>query len=790
MKRAVKLILWVGGLLVAFIVTAVIVVPLVVDPNDYRDEINTLVERQTGRELVIEGDIGLSVFPWLGLEIGETRLANAEGFGPEPFARIAAADVRVKLLPLLRKEVEVDTVVLTGLRLNLARNAAGATNWDDLVKAPAEGAAPARTPPEGEKGAGPQEALAALAIGGVRITDAHIVWDDRLAGQRAEVRNFALETGALDLTAPFPVTLDTDFSVSEPQARGHLALKAEVALDLAAQQYRLDGLTVALDLNSPLVPGGTLAARLTAVVSADLQRQVAEIKALKLEALGTQLALDARATAILGQPAGQGQVTLDIVDGGRLLAPFAAALPPGMQPGALSGARLEAPFEFDLATQRAALPALRLAALGIRAEAKVAAEQIIDSPAASGQLTVEPFVPRDVAATLGVTLPEMADPSALTKAALTTGFAVAADRAGVSGLKLQFDETTVSGDASVARFAAPVIRYALAVDAIDVDRYLPPPSTEPQPPATPAGAAAAGAAQLPLDLLRSLDIDGRLTVAKLKVSNLRSTDILFALKADKGLFRASPTRARLYQGSYEGTSVFDVRSDTPKLALQERLTGVQAGPLLEDFMGKAYVTGSANVSADVTAAGLDPLQVRKTLNGTAAFQFNDGAVMGINIAQKIREAVATAKGQPAPKEEAQQTDFAEVKGSVTVTDGLVRNKDLSAKSPLLRIEGEGSVNLVAETLDYLLQAAVVGTLEGQGGKELAEVKGLTIPVRIKGPFAEPKISVELDKLLEAKAKAAIEAEKKKAQEQVDKRLKEEEEKLKKGLEKELLKLFK
>lgn len=863
MKRAVKLLLWVVGLLVALIVAAVIVVPLVFDPNDYRDEINALVERQTGRELVIEGNIGLSVFPWLGVEIGETRLSNAEGFGPEPFARLQEAEVRVKLLPLLRKQVEVDTVILAGLRLNLARNAAGATNWDDLVQAPAEPPAPA--PKEKAKAVTPEEMLAALAIGGVRISDAHVVWDDQVTGQRAEISRFDLETGALDLTAPFPVTLRTDFSAKAPQAQGHLAFDTKVGIDLSAQRYSLNGLTLDLDLKSPLVPGGTLAARLTADASADLRQQVAELTGLKLEALGTELAAEARATAILaqpdvtgtltldlrdpsklaaalkqqlpldpkalkdghlrtrftaslangtaevpelklnamglvldaraeakdilGKPAAQGRITLDVKDGARLLAPFAAALPPGMQPAALSGAHLETPFELNLATQRAALPALKLAALGVGAEVKLTAEQILDQPSAKGQLTIAPFVPRDVAAKLGIALPEMADPSTLTKAALAAGFAGGLDHAGVTNLKLQFDQTTLTGDASVRNFAAPVIRYTLAVNEIDVDRYLPPPA-EPQPPATPAGAAAAGAAQLPLDLLRSLDIDGRVTVAKLKASNLRSTDILLGLKAKNGLFRAAPTRAKLYQGRYEGASVFDVRTDTPKIALQEKLSGVQAGPLLEDFMGKAHVTGRANLSADVSAEGLDPIQVRKTLNGTAAFQFLDGAVMGINIAQKIREALAAYKGQPAPKEPTQQTDFAEVKGSVAIKNGLVSNKDLSAKSPLFRVEGEGTVNLVAESVDYLVKAAVVGTLEGQGGRELAEVKGLTIPVRIKGPFAGPKISVELDKLLEAKAKAAIEAEKKKVEEQAKKRLKEEQQKLQKGLEKELLKLFK
>ena len=70
------------------IVAAAIIIPLVVDPNDYKDEIVSKVKETTGRDLKIQGDIGLSVFPWLGLELGALELSNAKGFGDAPFADV------------------------------------------------------------------------------------------------------------------------------------------------------------------------------------------------------------------------------------------------------------------------------------------------------------------------------------------------------------------------------------------------------------------------------------------------------------------------------------------------------------------------------------------------------------------------------------------------------------------------------------------------------------------------------------------------------------------------------
>ena len=124
------------GTLIVLIIALIIIVPLIIDPNDYKPQISNAVKDATGRELTIDGDIGLSVFPWIGLKLGAVTLANPEEFGPDPFAHIAGAQVKLKLLPLLSKQVEMKTVVLEGLRLNLAIAEDGTTNWDDLAGAP------------------------------------------------------------------------------------------------------------------------------------------------------------------------------------------------------------------------------------------------------------------------------------------------------------------------------------------------------------------------------------------------------------------------------------------------------------------------------------------------------------------------------------------------------------------------------------------------------------------------------------------------------------------------------
>ncbi|MGW8311356.1 MAG: AsmA family protein, partial [Thiogranum sp.] len=132
MGKLFRILAYLVGALALLIIVAAVVVPMVIDPNDYKDDIAAAVEAKTGRTLAIEGDIRLSVFPWLAVEIGPTRLSNAPGFSNRPFAAVKQVSVRIKLLPLLHKQVEMGTVVLDGLQLSLETRADGKTNWADL----------------------------------------------------------------------------------------------------------------------------------------------------------------------------------------------------------------------------------------------------------------------------------------------------------------------------------------------------------------------------------------------------------------------------------------------------------------------------------------------------------------------------------------------------------------------------------------------------------------------------------------------------------------------------------
>jgi AsmA protein len=276
-----KILLGLVGLppLSSLIVVAVIAIPMYFDPNDYRDEIAALAKKQTGRDLQIEGDLRVSVFPWLGVESGRVVLGNAAGFGDVPFFQAEEIQARVKLLPLLRREVEMDTVVIDRMHANLMRNKEGVTNWDDLIKA--------RAPAEPADDDVP--AIAALALGGLDIRDSRISWQDAETGAEYVIERLNLRTGKLEPGKPIDLELSMGVDISEPKTAGRLALNGTLAYDLERQYYRFTPFEFEADLQGDQFPGGKAKVAMTAAVEADLGANTASLKNLSLKTLGTRV---------------------------------------------------------------------------------------------------------------------------------------------------------------------------------------------------------------------------------------------------------------------------------------------------------------------------------------------------------------------------------------------------------------------------------------------------------------------------------------------------------------------
>jgi len=178
--RIAKWILVGFGALLAVVALAIFLLTQFVDPARFKGPIERQVAAATGRELRLTGDIDLAFFPWLALTTGAAQLPAPDEFSDPRFLAWEKAYVGVRLLPLLRGELVVDRVRLSGLRARLVKAANGRVNWafDRGEADPAgDGSGNGRLPD----------------IAGVELRDARILYFDAASGTQFELADARLD---------------------------------------------------------------------------------------------------------------------------------------------------------------------------------------------------------------------------------------------------------------------------------------------------------------------------------------------------------------------------------------------------------------------------------------------------------------------------------------------------------------------------------------------------------------------------------------------------------------------
>jgi AsmA protein len=261
--------------------------------------------------------------------------------------------------------------------------------------------------------------------------------------------------------------------------------------------------------------------------------------------------------------------------------------------------------------------------------------------------------------------------------------------------------------------------------------------------------------------LKALDAKLKITAEALKASGLTATNAEIVADISNGVMTLSTLSVDLYEGGLKASAKVDANAKPARFQWQHKLQNVQAALLQEDMMEKAYISGTANMDTAITMAGGTVGELRSSLGGNGSLAFLDGALKGINVAATLRNAFAKFKKQPMPESDGEvlDTDFSSATASFAIANGVLNNPDMLVESPLIRITGEGDINLVNETLDYRAKPVVVASLEGQGGRSLDELDGLPIPVKCSGELAAPDCGTDFSGLLKDQAKAALEKEK-------------------------------
>ena len=716
-------LLGVGGMLLLTLAALAYVVATF-DPNAYKAQIIQLVKDKKQRTLKLDGDIKLTFFPSIGAKLGKMSLSEFNS--AQPFAALDSAHVSLALLPLLSRQMVVDTVQVSGLRIELVKLKNGGLNLDDLL---------------GKDTATPQARATTAAapvtfdISAVNIDNAALDYRDEATGARYALDKFSLHSGRIANGVPAKVDLSAHIYSKEPKLDVQAQLKAMLTFDLDKQNYRVEGLDMQGTGAVMDVTGLNVQAHGDA--AAALASHEFSAHAFTLAATGSKgmdhfdLSIKAPAFSLTQDKFSANALTLDAKLDGALGKMVANLSIPGLEGNAR--AFKTQPLTFNLDVQQ---PEQTF--------------QVKLSTPVFGNLDVPQFNLPELRVAVHATgdkLPGKALSSEM-KGSVQVDGARQSIQVTLAGGLLQ---SQVKARVSVNKFSDPAIRFDVDVDQLDADLYLPKKTAAAQTQASGKQAEQA----LDLSALKKLNVQGSLRIGSLKAANVKATQVRVDVKAQDGQLNINPLSAKLYQGSINGSLNVNAAGAMPSFSVNQNLSGVDIAPLLKDAMNFDMLEGNGNVTLNLTTQGATVSALKKAVNGNAALSLANGAVKGINLAQKLRGFGKGAQTQAANKGE--KTDFSELKATFKVSNGVAHNDDLSLKSPLLRLGGVGDINIGADSINYLAKVTLAKTLEGQGGKEV--VGGITVPLRLSGPYTNLQYTLEFGSLVSEVAKQKIEAKK-------------------------------
>ncbi|MCW8933718.1 MAG: AsmA family protein [Gammaproteobacteria bacterium] len=731
------------------------------DANEYKPLISDQVKMQTGRDITLD-DIKPSVFPWLGLQLQQVSLSNAQGFKADKMLQVENIDVRIELIPLLMQEIRVDTLRIHGLTLNLEKDKTGKMNWHDILEKqapPIEETAQTKTPQKDVEDVTEQprsDPLAALLINGLEIKDANINWLDQSSGQNVSLQKFNLTTGSIRPAELVPVTMSAMLKLTEPAVDLKIEMDSSLQFDLQANKLNLKKLDLLLD--------------------ADLQEQ--DLKQVSLR-LKTQLTANLDKQHFL-VPA----YTLDINAKGDSL------------PGAEIKASIEGDADVDLQKQVATIKQIKFSSSGVILQSQLAVSQLLDAPNIKGQFQLENFNPKDLLKKLAIELPETKSNDVLNNANLSFGLVASEKALEIKLLKLKLDKTTLLADVKVVNLEKPIINYSVNVDQINLDSYLPPPAkalpaaNQASLPASPAGAPVDIPVDLPVEVLRSLNVTGLINVKSLQAFDQSVSDLEVKMLASQGLIKIPTLNASLLKGRVASSAQLDVRKNTPRYQFKLKGSGLEAdsivNPVLQDILGEKSVSmsGVTNLNADITSKGQTVNQLIAASNGRFNLNMGEAKLHGVDaeyfvrkgvvdfLAKKKQDVPAGWRGEYNPEE---KTALKVAKASAIITNGVIDNRDLLLDSSRFKITGAGKINLPKENLDYRIVVDVKSTKTQSASDRLLD---LPMPVIVKGGFAQPKISIDSKVWLKSANKEIKAAAKKEVKKKIEEEKKEIKEKVK------------
>ncbi|MBD1589845.1 AsmA family protein [Pseudomonas typographi] len=669
------------------------------DPNDYKDEIRKLARDRAHVELTLNGDIGWSLFPWLGLELHDASVATLQN-PSTPFADLQLLGLSVRVLPLLRKEVQMSDVRVDGLNLKLARDASGHGNWQDIGTPLADGQQPTTPPTAGNDG--PQtpparsERPMKLDIDSLTVNNATVTYSDAQSGRNFTAESIQLSTGAVRESSDIPVKLTAFLGTNQPQMRARTELAGQLRFDRVLKRYQFEDMRLSGEVSGEPLQGKTVTFSTQGQLLADLAANVADWSNLKLSANQLRALGELHLRNLDSDPQLAGALSIAQFDLRAFLDGIAQPLPATADPTALAQVELVARLQGS--KNALALEDLTAKVDGSTFNGRLAvddiARQAVRLQLKADRFNADRYLP-----------PQSKDAEGQT----------AARKAEVQGTE----------QAAVAGAGTSPLPNAPSKEAWSDDRLF------------------------PIERLRALDLNADLAFGQLTLKNVAIDNAALRVQSQAGLASLQTLSGEIANGRFETHGSLDVRGDTPQLALQAQVQRVPVELILKAQNPEPPLRGGLNLTGEVTASGNSQKALVETLNGNARFNLDNGVLVNANLEQQLCQGIAALNQKSLTSEpRGKDTAFRQLGGTLTLRDGVANNPDLKASIRGLLVNGKGAIDLRVLGLDYTLGVVVEGD-KGDMPDPACQVNdrfaNVEVPIRCRGPLELGAKACRLDR---------------------------------------------
>jgi AsmA protein len=241
----------------------------------------------------------------------------------------------------------------------------------------------------------------------------------------------------------------------------------------------------------------------------------------------------------------------------------------------------------------------------------------------------------------------------------------------------------------------------------------------------------------------AFDADVNVNVKQTKIARMTIGPTSIGLVLRDGVLDATLGGMQLYDGQGTGKFSFDASKPVSTFTGNLSLDGVSLQPLLEGAAGFSMIAGRAKVALALNGSGSSGDEIKRSLAGNGSIDITDGSIEGINLTELI-QGVGAGQMPSVDQGPGVKTAFSELGGTFNIASGVAETHDITMTSPLLKVTARGTVDMVTSSLDFLTQPEIVAGHEGKGGAN--DLAGLSVPVRIEGPFDHPTFKPELKEM--------------------------------------------